>query len=176
MGNYLFSPAASTKRLIIVRGLPGSGKTCLATQLKDTYGEDSVLFSTDDYFLDATGEYKLKLNRVKVAHMWNQNRTMKAMKQGKTTIIINNCNARKWEAKPYVKAAIKFGYTVEIQEPNTTWKRNVKELLKKGNGRYSPKFVTKMNDEWDPDFTVENILASVPPWERKKEKILSAEI
>ena len=170
MGNYVFSPAAQTKRLIIIRGLPGSGKAVLASQLKDTYGQDSVVYSTDDYFIDPTGEYKLKLNRIKVAHLWNQNRTMEAMKEGKNTIIINNCNARKWEAKPYVETAIKFGYTVEIQEPNTAWKRNIPELINRSNGRYSPKFVHKMNSEWDTEFTVESILASTAPWEHNKDK------
>lgn len=176
MGNYWFYPVTDSKRLIIVRGLPGSGKSMLSDQLKDTYGGDSVIYSTDDYFLDDSGEYKLKLNRIKVAHLWNQNRTVDAMKEGKKTIIINNCNVRRWEAKPYVQAAVKFGYAVEILEPNTVWKNDVNELINRSNGRYSPKFVIKMKDEWDTNFTVESILASVPPWEGKQLKIKPAEI
>lgn len=165
MGNLWSQPQ---KRLIILRGLPGSGKSTLAKQLNETYGGKALIYSTDDYFI-SDGKYKLNLKKIKDAHIWNQERTEEAMKKDHGLIIINNCNARVWEAKPYVESAIKYNYTIEIMEPNTEWKNDIPELIKKADSRYSPKFIKQMNSEWDDDCTIKNILNSIEPWNKLKQ-------
>jgi predicted kinase len=159
-----------TKRLIVLRGLPGSGKSTLATQLNETYGGEGLIYSTDDFFIES-GKYNLNMKKIKDAHMWNQKRTVDAMKEDSNLIIINNCNARLWEVRPYIEAAVKYNYTIDIHEPNTAWKNDTDELLQKSNGRHNLKYIKRMKAEWDDDFTIKNILASEAPWEKQVHKL-----
>jgi 2',3'-cyclic-nucleotide 3'-phosphodiesterase len=156
MGNYLYT---STKKLIIVRGLPGSGKTTLAKQFANTTGK---IFSNDDYFTEGT-TYNFKPEKYDEAVLRTQYNVLDAMKKGEYLIIVDNNNARKWEAKPYVRAAVNFGYTVEFHETNTPWKNNIDELIKKSQHTQTPKYIKRMMKKWETDFTVENVLASIPP-------------
>ena len=45
----------SFKFCFIMRGVPGSGKSTVASKIK---GENGIIHSTDDYFIDANGEYQ----------------------------------------------------------------------------------------------------------------------
>ncbi|XP_077830323.1 NEDD4-binding protein 2-like 2 isoform X11 [Macaca mulatta] len=60
------------KLLILLRGLPGSGKTTLSRILLGQ-NRDGIVFSTDDYFHHQDG-YRYNVNQLGDAHDWNQNR------------------------------------------------------------------------------------------------------
>ncbi|XP_054433426.1 NEDD4-binding protein 2-like 2 isoform X3 [Pteronotus mesoamericanus] len=60
------------KLLILLRGLPGSGKTTLSRILLGQ-SRDGIVFSTDDYFHHQDG-YRYNVNQLGDAHDWNQNR------------------------------------------------------------------------------------------------------
>jgi len=144
-----------------MRGLPGSGKSTTAKQITRKRG---LVYSSDDYFME-NGEYKFKASKLKDAHVWNQQRTEDAMKREEGLIVIDNTNVRKWEAKPYVKLAVDYGYKVQFVEPETPWKRDVSELVKRDSHGVPENIIQRMSDQWEEDFTVENILASKAPWE-----------
>ncbi len=157
MGNYF----AKEKRLVIMRGLPGSGKTTLAQKITNNYG---VVYSSDDYFME-DGEYKFQAKKLKDAHLWNQQRTKGAMEKEESLIVVDNCNVRKWESKPYVKLANEHGYTVEFMEVDTPWNRDLEELIKHNTHGVPKKFIKRMLDSWEDDFTIENVLNSKAPWQ-----------
>ncbi|OXB81426.1 UNVERIFIED_CONTAM: hypothetical protein H355_001643 [Colinus virginianus] len=54
----------------------------------------------------------------------------KAMKNGKSPVIIDNTNIHAWEMKPYVMMAREHSYEVVFREPDTPWKFNVRELTR----------------------------------------------
>ncbi|KAK9402361.1 hypothetical protein NXF25_010717 [Crotalus adamanteus] len=118
------------KRLLILRGLPGSGKTTLSHILLGQLCNGTV-FSTDDYFHQINGCWTYNVSQLGAAHEWNQNRAKEAMDLGRSPIIIDNTNTQAWEMKPYVKAALEKGYHVEFHEPDTWWKFNPEELEKR---------------------------------------------
>uniref|UniRef100_A0A2K6FUX9 NEDD4 binding protein 2 like 2 n=1 Tax=Propithecus coquereli TaxID=379532 RepID=A0A2K6FUX9_PROCO len=62
------------KLLILLRGLPGSGKTTLSRILLGQ-SRDGIVFSTDDYFRHQDG-YRYNVNQLGDAHDWNQNRAI----------------------------------------------------------------------------------------------------
>uniref|UniRef100_A0A669QX74 NEDD4 binding protein 2 like 2 n=1 Tax=Phasianus colchicus TaxID=9054 RepID=A0A669QX74_PHACC len=109
----------SRKVLLILRGLPGSGKSTLSRFLLD-HSRDGIVLSTDDYFRQQDG-YTYNAAQLGDAHDWNQKRAKQAMEQGKSPVIIDNTNTQAWEMKPYVEVALEKGYRVEFREPDT-WK------------------------------------------------------
>ena len=93
--------SAAEKKMIMLRGISGTGKSTLAKQMENKYGVKA--FSTGDYFMK-DGKYQFNKKKKREAHAWNMERARKAMKEGKP-VIIDNTNVKAWEMKPYVKDA-----------------------------------------------------------------------
>ncbi|CAH2084872.1 unnamed protein product [Euphydryas editha] len=122
--------------LVIMRGLPGSGKSYLARKIVDAmFSEQSQknytahIFSTDDYFM-RNNHYEFDKSKLSEYHERNERKTRNCMIQGVSPVIIDNTNVELWEMKPYVSEGVKNGYIVEVVEPNTSWARNPKQLCK----------------------------------------------
>ncbi|XP_030349214.1 NEDD4-binding protein 2 isoform X3 [Strigops habroptila] len=112
--------------LVLLRGVPGSGKSYLArTLLEDNPG--GVILSTDDYFYKY-GQYQFDPSCLGEAHDWNRKRAKEAFEMRISPIIIDNTNIQAWEMKPYVTLAQQFKYKVVFREPGTWWKFKPKEL------------------------------------------------
>jgi predicted kinase len=93
------------KKLYIIRGVPGCGKTTFANDICDK------VVSADDYHYDADGNYNWKPENMKAAHRYSQGKTRSIMETGKDVAVANTSTTVK-EMKPYYKMAEEFGYTV----------------------------------------------------------------
>lgn len=91
------------KVLIILRGLPGSGKTTLAHQIAD------VVCCADDFFYKG-GEYQFDPKKLAQAHQQCRDNVKVAMEKGVTKIAVANTATQVWEFEPYLKMAQDFGY------------------------------------------------------------------
>ncbi len=67
-----------------MRGLPGTGKTTRALELKEKF--DAVHCSADHYF-ERDGEYKFNINHIHLAHCSCKHKFMKAIESGAKSII-----------------------------------------------------------------------------------------
>ncbi|XP_023403006.2 NEDD4-binding protein 2-like 2 isoform X2 [Loxodonta africana] len=149
------------KLLILLRGLPGSGKTTLSRILLGQ-SRDGIVFSTDDYFRYQDG-YRYNVNQLGDAHDWNQNRAKQAMAQGRSPVIIDNTNTQAWEMKPYVEMAIGKGYRVEFHEPETWWKFDPEELEKRNKHGVSRKKIAQMLERYEYQVSISVVMNSVEP-------------
>lgn len=102
------------QELIIMRGIPGSGKS---TKAKTLVGK-GVIHSTDD-LIDATGDYKGYFEKMAKTGDWSEHGKMhhknfinakQSMEAGITPVIIDNTNIKANEPKKYVEAALQLGF------------------------------------------------------------------
>ena len=104
------------KRLIIMRGLPGGGKsTIVQAEAKEFLrdGRRSVaICSTDDQFLDAQGKYIFDPSKLAENHGKNRLKCFDMMRAGVEVIFIDNTNTTHREMQPYKDLAKEYGYDV----------------------------------------------------------------
>jgi predicted kinase len=99
--------------LILLRGLPGSGKTTLAKiilQLRST--DEPEVLSADDFFEDKEGDYNFDPTKLKEAHNYCQFRCSERMRQQKARIVVANTFTQEWEMDEYFKMAERYNYRV----------------------------------------------------------------
>jgi len=99
--------------LILLRGLPGSGKTTLAKiilQLRST--DEPEILSADDFFEDNEGDYNFDPTKLKEAHNYCQFRCSERMRQQKARIVVANTFTQEWEMDEYFKMAERYNYRV----------------------------------------------------------------
>lgn len=102
-----------TQNLILLRGLPGSGKTTLAKLLSE--GGKHPTFSVDDYFTNTeTNEYMFDFSKNHLAYKQCENNTLQSMLRSKEKIIIHNTFTMDWELEPYFKLASKHQYNLFV--------------------------------------------------------------
>jgi hypothetical protein len=125
------------KTLVIMRGLPWTGKSYRA---KEIAGENGLIYSTDDFWYtqvkpDKPDEYNFYPRMLGDAHKWNQLRAFKAVEEGKPLIVIDNTNTTAIEPKPYVEYAVNQDYSIRIEEPTSDRWKEIAALLndKRGN-------------------------------------------
>lgn len=93
------------KRMTLVRGVSGSGKTTFAGLVS------GAVVSADDYFTNEDGEYNFDAKQLKQAHQYCQDVT-RAIMDGGGDVVVANTFTRKWEMDAYFKLAERYGYMV----------------------------------------------------------------
>ena len=87
------------KTLILLRGLPGAGKSTVAK----LFGDVSH-YEADMYFM-VNGEYKFDVTKLKDAHAWCQDMVKMDMLKDVPTIVVSNTFTQEWEMEAYYKLA-----------------------------------------------------------------------
>ncbi|KAM5340413.1 NEDD4-binding protein 2 isoform 2-T4 [Glossophaga mutica] len=147
--------------LVLLRGLPGSGKSFLARTLQED-NPSGIILSTDDYFY-INGQYQFDVKYLGEAHEWNQNRAKEAFEKKLSPIIIDNTNLQAWEMKPYVALSQKHKYKVLFLEPDTWWKFRPMELARRNIHGLSKEKITRMLENYQHFVSVPIIMSSSVP-------------
>ncbi len=133
-----------TKSLILLRGLPGSGKTTLAKVLSEnnTY----PVFSVDDYFTnEMTGEYIFNFQNNHLAYKQCEDLTNDAMQQNFPKVIVHNTFTLDWELEPYFKMASRHRYTLfVVTVENYHEHKNVHEVTDEQLQKMAEKYKVKL--------------------------------
>jgi tRNA uridine 5-carbamoylmethylation protein Kti12 len=99
--------------LILLRGVPGSGKTTLGSVILRCVGSDQPdVLSADDYFIDSNGNYNFDVTKLKEAHNDCQVRCANKMKNEFSKIVVANTFTQEWEMKIYFEMAERYKYRV----------------------------------------------------------------
>lgn len=99
------------QELIIIRGIPGSGKTTMAKSYQG-YSESYSHYEADMFFMQ-NGIYNFDRAKIKNAHNWCQESVKSDLNAGKSVIVSNTFVAR-WEVQPYVDMALALNVPYKI--------------------------------------------------------------
>ncbi|MCA0430991.1 MAG: ATP-binding protein [Bacteroidetes bacterium] len=97
--------------IILLRGLPGAGKSTLASILKDDL---TKIFSIDDYFTDENGTYKFDYKQNHLAYQNCIDNCKKAILNSEKKIIIHHTFTLEWEMEPYFALAKEYNYKLFV--------------------------------------------------------------
>lgn len=99
-----------TNEVVLIRGLPGSGKTTIAKKM------DGYFHLEADKFLEVDGIYIYDASKVRAAHDWCVASTKMALEQGKN-VVVSNTFVKLWEMQRYID----LGFPFQILEMQKIW-------------------------------------------------------
>jgi len=140
-------------KLIIIRGIPGSGKTTLACKLKEELWKETYLVAhleADMYFevmdvLTGHWQYRFDPSRLSEAHKTCLLETEVSLKDG-DNVIISNTFTRISEMQPYLKLADSYQAEIEIYEMSN---EPVLEKTQKSIHNIPDSVIDKMVNRWE---------------------------
>ena len=74
--------------IFILRGLPGSGKSTVAKQIKQVYGDLALICSADDFRMTDSGEYFWKPEEYDMSHLKCEEKARQACYNERPVVII----------------------------------------------------------------------------------------
>jgi len=102
------------KTILLLRGLPGNGKSSFAEFLK-TYTHHTVICCADDFFTDEKGNYNFDATKLYLAHTKCQEKFKDALDSKLTNlIIVANTSTRQKDVNFYRDLAIEKGNRVFV--------------------------------------------------------------
>lgn len=106
------------KQLIIIRGLPGTGKSTLAQKIIDSLKYSNVdryiHAEADMFFVGDDGVYRFDPSKLDLAHISCQLSVNDGMENGIDCIIVSNTFTTADEIQPYLDLAEEYGYAVKV--------------------------------------------------------------
>lgn len=133
------------KTLMILRGLPGAGKSTLAAMLVETAedaGLEAMVYAADDWMIDATGGYKFDRTKLGACHEQCKIATEWDLSNGVDLVIVHNTLTTEAEVEEYEILARRHGYAfvsliVENRHGNSSIHAVPEETMKKMGARFS---------------------------------------
>ncbi|XP_038821559.1 NEDD4-binding protein 2-like 1 isoform X2 [Salvelinus namaycush] len=160
------------KKLIILRGLPGVGKTKRAKKLCDKYarlGLEAEIFSTDRYH-ESTNYTKGNFQR---NHQRNREDVFKALNRGVDLIIVDNTNISLWEMWPYIHMGMRQGdYYITMMELPKNY-ISINKLYSRCQGNIPKKKFRSFEARWEDAYNIWHVLNdsySINRWEQREEE------
>jgi len=154
-----------SKKVFIIRGIPGAGKSTYVSNLAKSQGyEQLCVVSADDYFMvnvrktnPRTGkpyhvrEYVYNPSKIAFAHSECMRGFMNLLMTGAEAIAVDNTNIHRWEYQNYEMAAHLAKYEVEVVEVMPSSVQELMVCAARNVHRVPPEIVGKMAMEFEHD-------------------------
>lgn len=138
------------KRVYLMRGLPGHGKSSVAEVLKAGHPEHRAgnvwTCSADDFFVQPDGRYAWDPAKLKDAHEACQSKFRAALESNVPVVIVDNTNVRRKDFAYYKTLAVEFGYQFfEVAVGN----HDVDESVRRNKHAVPRATLEKMAEAWE---------------------------
>ena len=136
----------SRKIALILRGVPGSGKSSF-TEMVKTLPDTVVIHAVDDLHTDSEGNFVWNEPKEKAYYMLNLANFVKSCSEGVNVVMCDCINIQVEDFQPYLEAAQEFGYKVyvvtpDLPQPDVGATRNSHSV--------SADQISQMLNEWEP--------------------------
>jgi len=146
--------------LIIIRGLPGSGKSTFGQSITLS-GEVPPCHSADFFMTDPNGVYHFDPSKLKMAHEFCQEAVRSALFYGESVAVANTFTQR-WEMEPYLLMAAEHEARVIVVDCFDAGMTDA-ELAAKNIHGVSEQGIAAMRARWEHDWRSGDPRA---PWAR----------
>ena len=109
------------KRLILVRGLPGSGKTTKAKQIIASNNNKNIILFEADMFHIIDGKYQYDVSKASDAHDWCRTQAACHLNKGLDVVVANTFTTMA-ELRPYIEVARRYGADTLLVETRGNFK------------------------------------------------------
>ena len=97
------------KHLILLRGVPGAGKTTAASLFLGHLIDATCLVAADNYMVDENGNYNYDQTRLAECHKLCQDKVKYYLNCGIERVVVHNTFCADWEMDVYYKIAEEVG-------------------------------------------------------------------
>lgn len=143
-------------KVVIMRGLPGSGKSFLVRQMCPD--GTAVICSADDFrYRDVTvngvttREYFFDTQSPHLAHVKCYRKFIDAVTAKKPLVVVDNTNIRKCEYENYVALAENLGYKVEILEVRAVTTEDVNLCIERNTHKVPSEVIARFAATFELD-------------------------
>lgn len=108
--NYINENAMyKNKSLVILRGVPGSGKSTFANLIAG--GDESIICCADDFFMH-DGKYEWAREKLGQAHKECFEKCQGLLERSVPLVVVANTNVKESDFNQYIELGEKYGYTI----------------------------------------------------------------
>jgi len=148
------SSKSPKKGLIVLRGLPGSGKTSLARKITKRFPTNSIICTEDRYHWsgkeDGVGVYKFQPEIVFQARELCNKEIRRAVDDSVHLIVVDNHNARISMYEEHIKYAVQKGYRFRIIEFLANYQL-IEKYRKRSLKQFPKTIYSKLLKLWEVD-------------------------
>eukprot|EP00794_Sanderia_malayensis_P008777 gene8777-9715_t len=152
---------SNRRDVLIMRGLPGSGKSYLIKNSIEARQADAeneadprknvVVCGADEYFADSQSGYSFNASDVMSAHSHCHRKFVSAIVTNARLIVIDNTNSQTWEYQIYKRIAKLCGYRIRLLEIACKDEETLQGYIKRGRHNVSKHAMTRMWQRWEED-------------------------
>ena len=133
------------KIALILRGVPGSGKSTLIREIS-YYMPTAAIHAVDDLHNDSDGNFVWNEPKEKAFYMLNLANFIKSCASGNPVVVCDCINIRLSDFEPYLNAAKEFGYKAYVVTPDMPL--SIVAEVRNSHG-VSKEQIEEMKNNWD---------------------------